>query len=96
MFTSTAAPYRNAHNTKPPSAIYPLIPLVESPLLAAANSRFFVMFRVCGLMLMMMNLLLVNDELREKNKFGEMSHQTDEEEHSIELHLPYIRHMFKK
>ncbi|PLW43178.1 hypothetical protein PCASD_08066 [Puccinia coronata f. sp. avenae] len=37
----------------------------------------------------------VNDELREKNKFGEMSHQTDEEEHSIELHLPYIRHMFK-
>ncbi|KAH9460655.1 hypothetical protein MJO28_003640 [Puccinia striiformis f. sp. tritici] len=37
----------------------------------------------------------INEELRAKNKFGEMSLQTDEEEHSIELHLPYIRHVFK-
>jgi len=37
----------------------------------------------------------INKELREKERFGEMGLQTDEEEHSIELHLPYIRHVFK-
>ncbi|EFP86569.1 uncharacterized protein PGTG_12951 [Puccinia graminis f. sp. tritici CRL 75-36-700-3] len=37
----------------------------------------------------------INEELKAKNRFGEMSLQTDQEEHSIELHLPYIRHIFK-
>ena len=34
-------------------------------------------------------------ELQESGKFGVMSLQTDEDEHSIELHLPYVRKVFE-
>lgn len=34
-------------------------------------------------------------ELKESGKFGSMSLQTDEDEHSIELHLPYVRKIFE-
>jgi hypothetical protein len=35
-------------------------------------------------------LLAVNDELYATSLFEKMSIQTDEDEHSIEMHLPYI------
>lgn len=35
-------------------------------------------------------------ELRNTGKFSEMEVQTDEEEHSIEMHLPYVRKVFEK
>ncbi|PWN98045.1 UPF0103-domain-containing protein [Tilletiopsis washingtonensis] len=34
-------------------------------------------------------------ELRASGEFSDMSQDTDEQEHSIELHLPYIRHVWK-
>jgi len=34
-------------------------------------------------------------ELRESGKFSEMSLQTDEDEHSIEMHLPFVRKIFE-
>jgi MEMO1 family protein len=34
-------------------------------------------------------------ELRASGKFSDMSTQTDEDEHSIEMHLPYIRKIFE-
>ncbi|KAI8445193.1 MEMO1 family [Phakopsora pachyrhizi] len=37
----------------------------------------------------------INNELRETGMFDQMSLRTDEDEHSIELHLPYIRQVFK-
>lgn len=37
----------------------------------------------------------VNDELLQTGKFKTMSLDTDEDEHSIEMHLPYIYHVFQ-
>lgn len=34
-------------------------------------------------------------ELAATGKFSKMDLQTDEDEHSIEMHLPYIRKMFE-
>lgn len=34
-------------------------------------------------------------ELRATGKFEDMSRSTDEEEHSMEMHLPYIRKAFE-
>ena len=34
-------------------------------------------------------------ELRATGNFGEMDIQTDEDEHSIEMHLPYVRKVFE-
>ncbi|OBZ79339.1 Protein MEMO1 [Grifola frondosa] len=34
-------------------------------------------------------------ELRDSGKFSDMSQQTDEDEHSIEMHLPYVRKIFQ-
>ncbi|OCH96453.1 UPF0103-domain-containing protein [Obba rivulosa] len=34
-------------------------------------------------------------ELRDTGKFSDMDRQTDEDEHSIEMHLPYIRKVFE-
>ncbi|KAH7931020.1 UPF0103-domain-containing protein [Leucogyrophana mollusca] len=37
----------------------------------------------------------VIEELRSTGKFDEMDIQTDEDEHSIEMHLPYVRKIFE-
>lgn len=34
-------------------------------------------------------------ELKQTGRFTDMSLQTDEDEHSIEMHLPYIRKTFE-
>ncbi|THH19853.1 hypothetical protein EW146_g1383 [Bondarzewia mesenterica] len=34
-------------------------------------------------------------ELRGTRQFSDMDHQTDEDEHSIEMHLPYVRKIFE-
>lgn len=39
---------------------------------------------------------LTLDQLRKTKVFAEMDKETDEDEHSIEMHLPYIRHIFKE
>lgn len=39
---------------------------------------------------------LAIEELRETGIFSDMSSSVDEEEHSLEMHIPYIRHMFKE
>nr|ODN91208.1 protein MEMO1 [Cryptococcus depauperatus CBS 7841] len=36
------------------------------------------------------------DELRKTNIFSDMKSKVDEEEHSLEMHLPYIRFIFKE
>ena len=36
------------------------------------------------------------DELRGSGQFETMSRQTDEDEHSIEMHLPYIAKVMEK
>jgi predicted class III extradiol MEMO1 family dioxygenase len=36
------------------------------------------------------------DELAASGEFTSMDHATDEDEHSIEMHLPYIRKVFEK
>ena len=41
------------------------------------------------------NTLLAIQELRETGRFSDMSLQTDEDEHSIEMHLPYVRKVFE-
>lgn len=35
------------------------------------------------------------NELRTTGKFSDMSIGTDEDEHSIEMHLPYVRKVFE-
>lgn len=35
-------------------------------------------------------------ELKATGKFESMSLQADEDEHSIEMHLPYVRKIFEK
>lgn len=37
----------------------------------------------------------INAQLRQTGRFTLMDSQTDEDEHSIEMHLPFIRHVFK-
>ncbi|KAJ3115316.1 hypothetical protein HK098_007000 [Nowakowskiella sp. JEL0407] len=39
--------------------------------------------------------LEVNEELRKTGYFSEMSQETDEDEHSIEMHLPYVYHVMQ-
>jgi predicted class III extradiol MEMO1 family dioxygenase len=34
-------------------------------------------------------------ELEQTDKFSRMSVSTDEDEHSIEMHLPYVRKIFE-
>lgn len=34
-------------------------------------------------------------ELRSSGEFSDMDLQTDEDEHSIEMHLPYVRKVFE-
>jgi len=34
-------------------------------------------------------------ELRATGNFSDMDTQTDEDEHSIEMHLPYVRKVFE-
>ena len=34
-------------------------------------------------------------ELRTTGNFSDMDTQTDEDEHSIEMHLPYVRKVFE-
>ena len=41
------------------------------------------------------NLSTAVKKLAETNLFSEMSLQTDEDEHSIEMHLPYVRKIFE-
>ena len=41
------------------------------------------------------NLSTAVKKLAETNLFSEMSLQTDEDEHSIEMHLPYVRKVFE-
>lgn len=35
------------------------------------------------------------NELRKTGKFSDMDLQTDQDEHSIEMHLPYVRKTFQ-
>jgi Memo-like protein len=35
------------------------------------------------------------EELKKTGKFSEMDLSTDEDEHSIEMHLPYVRKIFE-
>lgn len=48
----------------------------------------------CSLLVVRLGLLAI-DELRRSGEFSDMSLQTDEDEHSIEMHLPYIRKVFQ-
>jgi predicted class III extradiol MEMO1 family dioxygenase len=41
------------------------------------------------------NRLKAIEELRATGKFTDMSIETDEDEHSIEMHLPYVRKIFE-
>ena len=41
------------------------------------------------------NQLAVIKDLKDTGLFDEMSRSVDEDEHSLEMHLPYIRHVFK-
>lgn len=36
------------------------------------------------------------ESLRKTGKFGELNKKTEEQEHSLEMHLPYIRHVFRE
>lgn len=40
--------------------------------------------------------LIAIDELEKTGKFSIMNKETDEDEHSIEMHLPYVRKIFMK
>ena len=42
------------------------------------------------------DFILVTSELLATNKFDKMSIDTDENEHSIEMHLPYIAKVLKR
>jgi hypothetical protein len=41
------------------------------------------------------HLNIAIEELRASEEFGEMDIRTDEDEHSIEMHLPYVRKIFQ-
>ena len=42
------------------------------------------------------DFILVTSELLATNKFDKMRLDTDENEHSIEMHLPYIANVLKR
>ena len=41
------------------------------------------------------SLFAAIDELKKTGQFSEMDQGTDEDEHSIEMHLPYVRKIFE-
>jgi hypothetical protein len=41
------------------------------------------------------NIVSAIEELKKTGKFSEMELDTDEDEHSIEMHLPYVRKIFE-
>lgn len=41
------------------------------------------------------SITLVNSQLLNTGKFRSMDKDTDEEEHSIEMHIPYVYHVFQ-
>ena len=43
----------------------------------------------------MPSLQLAIQELQSTEKFTKMTQQIDEDEHSIEMHLPYVRKIFE-
>lgn len=77
--TSMDALCRSVQNTKHRWATYPSIR------------------RVCGDLRPRVPCSLVSavKELRATGEFQEMDIQTDEDEHSIEMHLPYVRKVFE-
>jgi MEMO1 family protein len=42
------------------------------------------------------SFFLAIEELKKTGKFSEMELGTDEDEHSIEMHLPYVRKIFEE
>lgn len=52
-----------------------------------ASECFFVLLKTAG-------NLSVNNELLKTGKFQSMKVDTDEDEHSIEMHLPYVYYTF--
>lgn len=44
---------------------------------------------------MIITMVLAIKELKETGHFEWMNHSQDEDEHSIEMHLPYLRKVFR-
>jgi len=57
----------------------------------AKATSFFSQFQT-----LLLCSFLVNDELLKTGDFDMMSKSTDENEHSIELHLPYIAKVMER
>jgi hypothetical protein len=54
--------------------------------------------RVCALIILVpafWTRSLAMEDLRKTGSFSDMDLETDENEHSIEMHLPYVRKMFE-
>lgn len=75
--------FRSARSTQLLWEIYPLIWTVRC---SAEQSEP---------RLMISGLSTAVNELKETGEFSEMNQETDEDEHSIEMHLPYIRKVFE-
>jgi AmmeMemoRadiSam system protein B len=64
------------------------LPLDRSSMLLLLTSITYFFFRSH-------ELFAAIEELKRTGKFSEMNLGTDEDEHSIEMHLPYVRKMFE-
>ena len=72
--------FPSALNTPPPLGLYR----------STAPVRSYYMFPSS-----VTNLFAAIDELKKTGHFSEMDQGTDEDEHSIEMHLPYVRKTFE-
>lgn len=90
--TSTDALYRNARLTKPPSETYLSIWKVSHQPLHHIHITSEAHFSLSRTYTSSRSAIA---ELRNSGEFSDMDLQTDEDEHSIEMHLPYVRKVFE-
>lgn len=83
MYIWTAVLYRSAGNTQRP--------LVTSLWTCRVRNAL----SIDQFSLHVLNYSTAIEELRNTGLFSSMSIETDEEEHSIEMHIPYVRKVFQ-
>ena len=82
---SRAVPYPSAQNMRRPSGTYRLMQRVSREYPISSNQVVdILMFKFQAVR-----------ELTATREFELMSLQADEDEHSIEMHLPYVRKIFE-
>lgn len=73
---------------------YPSVLNTQLPLVACPSIALVCFFASVSPLILRVFFTAI-EELKKTGKFSDMELDTDEDEHSIEMHLPYVRKIFE-